>query len=1063
VSACPNCGRENPEGFRFCGFCSASLISEASETRKTVTVVFSDVTGSTSLGERLDSESLRRVMSRYFDVARTAMERHGGTVEKFIGDAVVAVFGVPEVHEDDALRAARASFELRAALAELNDELDRTWGAHLQIRTGINTGDVVAGDPSSGQTFVSGDAVNVAARLEQAAQPDEILIGAETLRLVRDAVRVDPMEALPLKGKSEPVRAFRLVEILPGEPAFARRLDSPMVGRDPELRAVLDAFEHAERGRACELVTVLGVAGVGKSRLLRELSTRLVDRARILKGRCLAYGEGITFWPVAEIVKQAARIDDSDAPNEARAKIGAMFSGQDAEAASLIQERVGAAIGLGETQGAVQETFWAFRRFLETLATERPVVAVIDDIHWAEATLLDLIEYVAGFSRGHPLLLLCTARPELHEVRPEWGRTGGILALEPLGLEESEQLIENLLGQTRLPTEVRRRIVESSEGNPLFVEEMLRMLIDDGLLRRDDGHWIPTNDLSRVSAPRTIQALIAARLDRLQDEERAVAQRASVVGRVFYWGAVVHLSPEKTRATIGGHLQTLLRKELILPEPSPFVGEDAFRFSHILIRDAAYQSMPKRVRTEMHERFASWLERMTGARVTEYEEILGYHLEQAHRYRAELGPLDEHGRLLGERAASLLAACGRRALARSDLPASISLLERAIELMPSTDPQRTELLVDLGIASADAGAYSKAESVLAEAIERSAAANDERMRAHAMLVRLSLRLLTDPAIDVEDAEGQATRALQVLEASGDHLGMARAWHVLGWTENMRLRTTSRAEALERAAEHARRAGARREELEALYFLASPADHGPMPVEQALRRLDEILDRSGNDQRVESSVLFSVGRLEAMRGRFEQARRAAARSVAILEDLGYRPQAEASRGESFGFIETLAGDLVAAERELRRACEALQAMGETGIFSTLVADLAVVLCGLGRFEEAGPFIEASRSAAAAEDLLSQAQWRVARSRVLASEGRGEDAVELARQAVALLEPTDVINFQADTHVQLAQVLVATNRGAEATQALERALSLYEQKGNIVSADQARRMLADLRRL
>jgi class 3 adenylate cyclase len=600
VLACERCGRENPEGFQFCGFCGASLAPEAPEIRKTVTVVFSDVTGSTSLGERLDPESLRMVMSRYFEVARTALERHGGTVEKFIGDAVMAVFGVPDVHEDDALRAARAAVELRDAVDALNDELERSWGAHLQIRTGVNSGDVVAGDPTAGQAFVSGDAVNVAARLEQAAQPGEILIGAQTLGLVRDAVHVEPVEPLSLKGKADPVPAFRLVDVVSGAPAFARRLDSPMLGRDAEIRELVDAFERAQRGPGCELVTVLGVAGVGKSRLIRELSSRLAGRARIIEGRCLPYGDGITFWPVAEIVKEAAGIGDTDSPSEAGAKINALLSAVDPEEVALIRDRVEAAMGLGDAQGAIQETFWAFRRLLETLADRRPLVAVIDDIHWAEPTLLDLIEYAAGFSRGHPLLLVCTARPELRESRADWGRAGSIVSLHPLEPTHSGQLIRNLLGQTSLPADIQARVVESAEGNPLFVEEMLRMLIDDGLLRRDDGQWVATADLSRVPAPRTIQALIAARLDRLQDDERAVIQRASVAGKVFYWGAVTELSPEDARGSVGGNLQTLVRKELIAPEHSPFAGEDAFRFSHILVHDAAYTCLPKLARALLH-------------------------------------------------------------------------------------------------------------------------------------------------------------------------------------------------------------------------------------------------------------------------------------------------------------------------------------------------------------------------------------------------------------------------------------------------------------------------------
>jgi len=350
VQKCPNCGRENPEGFRFCGFCSARLTPvEGPEVRKLVTVVFSDVIGSTSLGESLDPESLRGVVSRYFDLARAALERHGGTVEKFIGDAVVAVFGVPVAHEDDALRAARAAFELRESLVELNGELERIWGAHIRIRIGINSGDVVAGDSASGQSFVSGDVVNVAARLEQRAQPDEILIGADTIPLLRGAVSVEPVEPLTLRGKAEAVRAFRLLSVAAGASRVARRLDSPMVGRDVELQQLLDAFDQASTG-GCQIVTVLGLAGVGKSRLTRELISRLGDGPRVLEGTCLPYGEGITFWPVAEMVKHAAGIEDVDDPSTARDKIGRLVQG-DGDESLMIRDRVAAAIGITEAQG----------------------------------------------------------------------------------------------------------------------------------------------------------------------------------------------------------------------------------------------------------------------------------------------------------------------------------------------------------------------------------------------------------------------------------------------------------------------------------------------------------------------------------------------------------------------------------------------------------------------------------------------------------------------------------------------------------------------------------------
>ena len=420
MPACPRCGIVNPEGFRFCGACGMPLPTDAtaSEARKTVTILFMDVVGSTNLGERLDPESMRRVMSSFFDRMKASIERHGGTVEKFIGDAVMAVFGVPQLHEDDALRAVRAAADMRKGLAALNEELARDWGVILEARIGVNTGEVVAGDPSAGQRLVIGDAVNVAARLEQSAGSGEILVGEDTLRLVRDAVRVEPVAPLSLKGKSKPPPAYRLLDVVQGAPAHARRLDSPIVGREKERLLLEVAFGETIQDSTCRLVTVLGPAGVGKSRLVAEFVSTAEERASVLTGRCLHYGDGITFWPILEIVREAARVDAADSPGKALPKIAALLpEGQDS---ALIADHVAQAVGLSEGAADIQETFWAIRKLLESLAGRRPLVVVIDDIHWAEPTFLYLVQYLTGWSSEVPILLLCVARPELLDVRSAW-------------------------------------------------------------------------------------------------------------------------------------------------------------------------------------------------------------------------------------------------------------------------------------------------------------------------------------------------------------------------------------------------------------------------------------------------------------------------------------------------------------------------------------------------------------------------------------------------------------------------------------------------------------------
>lgn len=605
---CARCGEGNREGARFCSACAAPLAEPGSipaGVRKTVTVVFCDVTGSTALGERLDPEALRGILHRYFAELKAILERHGGTVEKFIGDAVMAVFGVPVLHEDDALRAVRAAAEMGHTIDRLNAEASGDRGVALAVRTGVNTGEVVAGDPTSGHGFVTGDAVNVAARLEQAASPGEILIGDQTYSLVRDAVRCEPVTPLELKGKSEPVPAFRLVEVFPWAPGHARRLDSPMVGREGEVARLGEAYASAREGPACVTLTVVGQAGVGKSRLVEEFLRGLGEDALVLRVRCLPYGEGITFWPMAEAVRAAAAITEDDSPEGAREKIGALL--ESVEDASRIRDRVAGAMGLTETPGDIRETFWAIRKFLEALARDRPVILVVDDLQWGEPTFLDLLQYIGSFTLDQPLFVLGIARPELLEARVDWGEGGALIHLTPLSDQQSDRLIASLLGTSDLPGELRGRIVAAAQGTPLFVEEMLRKLVDEGFLSRADGRWVLRGDPSGVSVPLTIQALLGARLDRLAEEERVILQRASVIGEVFWWGAVAELTPVGHRDEVGSSLQTLLRKELILPDTSSFAGEDAFRFSHLLVRDVAYESVPKALRADYHVALAGWL------------------------------------------------------------------------------------------------------------------------------------------------------------------------------------------------------------------------------------------------------------------------------------------------------------------------------------------------------------------------------------------------------------------------------------------------------------------------
>ncbi|HEX2428566.1 MAG TPA: AAA family ATPase, partial [Gaiellaceae bacterium] len=634
---CSQCGTENPDVAKFCLACGSPLAAAppAQEFRKIVTIVFSDLKGSTAMGEKLDSESLREVMTRYFDAMSAELEKHGGVVEKFIGDAIMAVFGLPKLHEDDALRAVRAAADMQQTQVVLNDELERHWGVRLTVRTGVNTGEVVAGDPTSGQRLVTGDAVNVAARLEQAAGEQEVLLGDLTYRLVRDFVEVEEVEPLELKGKSERVPAYRLVGVR-ADAERPRRLDAPMVGRERELEHLSGAVREAVESRSCRLVTLIGEAGVGKSRLIDEFVRSVGNEVSFLRGRCLAYGDGITFWPLAEAVRQASGILERDSTESALKKLSALSGEAEAEA------RVASAIGLSPTQYPVAELFWGARKLFEALARPGPLVVLFEDIHWAEKTFLELIEHLLETVADACLLIVCTTRHELIERLTEWSTSPGATRIELARLTEDETIAvaEHLLGRAGLDERVQSRVIAAAEGNPLFVEQLLSMLIDEGLIRFEDGCWRASADIDRAVVPPTIQALLAARLDYLEQSERAVIEPASVIGHVFVKDAVSYLVPEHARDDVGTRLATLGDKQLVQPDLSHSLEEEAFRFHHILIRDTAYEGILKRARATFHEQFVEWADSVNREGATEYEEILGYHLEQAYRYRSALGPID---------------------------------------------------------------------------------------------------------------------------------------------------------------------------------------------------------------------------------------------------------------------------------------------------------------------------------------------------------------------------------------------------------------------------------------
>ncbi|HSC92841.1 MAG TPA: adenylate/guanylate cyclase domain-containing protein [Gaiellaceae bacterium] len=1049
---CPNCGEENPDRFRLCGFCGTPLAPSLppQETRKTVTVVFSDLKGSTALGEKLDSEALREVMSRYFEEMSGALELHGGTIEKYIGDAIMAVFGLPRIHEDDALRAVRAAAEMKRRLATLNDELEQRWGVSLANRTGVNTGEVVAGDASTGQRLVTGDTVNVAARLEQAAPALEILVGEPTYQLVRDAVEVEEVEPLELKGKSDRVGAYRLLSVQ--EVAETeRRHRSAFVGRRDELRRLQEAFAESGRSGAPRAVTLLAEAGVGKSRLVEEFRASLARDALVLRGRCLPYGRGITFWPLGEIVRGAAAIGDDDSPEEASTKLrGLMGSGDDA-----VVDRLASAVGLIERQFPAEETFWAAARFFERCAAARPVVAVWEDVHWAEATLLDLIERVATTTAA-PVLLLCTGRPAFLELRPD-GLPGDTLELRPLAAEESERLIDAVLGDVGLGDEVRRRVIATSEGNPLYVEQMLSMLIDEGRLRRDGDRWVPAEGLDEVPIPPTVQALVAARLDLLTDEEKATIEPASVIGLQFGRDALEELVPDAVRDRLPHTLEALARKRLVAAD------DDGYRFAHIVIRDAAYGELLKRTRATLHERFADWGERVNRDRdrASEYEEIVAYHLEQAYRYRVELGPVDDHGLRLAARAGTKLAAAGRRAFAREDMPAAANLLRRAAELLPEEEPERLALLPDLGEALTQVGEFAWAELFLDEAVTRAESIGDTATAAEARLSQLSMQRYRggDEADWSSAVLGEVERSVPLFERAFDDRRLARTWRLAMFAYGVSYRFADAVVAGQRAATHARRVHDGRLEAVAASTSAMAALYGPTPVDEAIALCEQALEQTSTNRKVHGFVTLLKAPLHAMLGDFDTGRALYRDASAALHESGARIYAARASLES-SIVELLAGDPEAAARELRRDYDALDEMDERYLRPTVAAQLAQVLCVLGRIDEAQRFVAVAQELAAADDLESQALWRSAAAMVLVKQGPPEAAVEVAGAAVELLGRTDALVRIGEALEVQGDALLASGLDADARVVFERAASLYARKGNVVGERALLTRLAEL---
>jgi DNA-binding SARP family transcriptional activator len=937
-----------------------AVLPSVEERRKTVTVLSCEISPAAS---GLDPEEVRWLTVKALSTVRAAIDTNGGTVEAVGGDELLGVFGIPAAHEDDALRAVRAASELREELAD------------VEARIGIDTGEVLAG-----HGFVSGEVVSRGKRLQRESAAGDILLGAATLALCRNAVKVRPA-----KG------AFRLLGVEKGARPVARGLDAPLVGRKRELAALRRTYEEACEARRPRLVAVVGEPGIGKTRLVRELVAGFGDEATVLVGRCVSYGEGATFLPLREMLAQAGE---------------------------SLEEITGNADSVGEQLLAV-------RRFFERRAGERPLMLVFDDVHWAEPTLLDFVEQLGTHAEG-PILTVCLARPELRERRPRLAE--GAIELGPLGEKQVHALVDTLAAD--VPDEVRARVVETAGGNPLFAEQLVAYAQEGGALD---------------AVPPSAEALIAARLDLLQPEERAVLQRAAVIGRLFSRGAVEDLSPPSDLAAIGDCILGLAEKSLVRRR------RNGFRFHHVLVRDVAYGSLPKTERGVLHERLADWLDEYSEA-----DELVGYHLEQAHRLRVELGRIDGRARRLAADAGGRLGAAGIAAWKRGDAPAAVNLLGRATGLLPDRDSFRLELCCELSLALLTVGELRRANETLATAAIAAADSGDRRLELRARLELAYLRLFTDEgrADELLDA---AAQALPVFDAVEDHRSLGRAWLTLSFVHGlMHCRHAAATDAAERAMACYRRSGW--PVSACLASLSAAAQNGAMPAHEAIRRCRQLLAQA--DLGGQANVLPSLAELEAMRGRLAEGRRLVARARMIYDQLGQQALAQINCSPIEGRIELLAGDADAAERALRASCETLERMGSLSYLATRAAELGDAVYGLGHYDEAERLSHRAEKLGGMDDVLTQILWRSLRARVLARQARPVEAEELIGEATRLAADTDALNLRAKVLLDRAEVLQLGGRSSEAGAAVEQSIQLFEQKGNVVAAKRSRRLLLEL---
>ncbi|MGQ0668965.1 MAG: adenylate/guanylate cyclase domain-containing protein [Actinomycetota bacterium] len=1029
MRACPSCKTSNAASAKFCQECGARLApgpAPGAPRRRLITAVFCDLVGSTELAEHIDPEPLRKLLDRYFESMRASIERHGGSVEKFIGDAVVGTFGAPLAHEDDTLRAVRAALEMRKAAADLDAELADP-DVRVRVRIGISSGEALADEATASQGRISGDVFNTAARLQSVAEPGDVVVSVAAERMLQGRVDLAPLGPITLKGKAEPVGAYRVLGV-----RTQAVPETPLVGRERALSAMLQALEDAIDASACVLVTVLAPAGVGKSRLATAFAEAVRERATVLVGQTPSYGEGVTFAPLIELLAHASEEASGDAEKIATA-LRERLAGQPDGAS--VGDRIAQILGVGEAVGA--DASWAVRRLLEVVASERSLVVVLEDAHWAEPPMLDLLDSVVERIHG-PTLVLCLARPELLEQRPTWAagkpRTT-TMTLPPLSAPDAHRLAELLLGADA-PASVVQRVCETAEGNPLYLEQLTAMLIDQQLLV--DGRWVGAGD-AEVEIPVTLQALLASRLDRLDPSTRLVLETASVQGRRFRVAALLALAPEAEPVEVEAALVSLDRRGLVQPEDET---GGRWRFAHALIAEAAYRGLPKELRADLHERLADWIVQVD-AEQPDVDESVARHLERALHFREELGSRDAYSAGLAARAGELFANAGARAFAALDLITSRDLLGRAAALLPAGSPRRLDILPNLGVALTETGRPEESDALLAEAIEQARAVGSERDALRATIQLQANRVYRSPTdAEIASAVADSEAAAAAFEASSDEVGLAEAAIALEYLEFVRGRAAKSHEWTLLALRSGLGAGRPREAAQAAADVVGTALVGPLPFDRFAETAEASLFPL--DGPIAASTGFALMALGALgvgdEGSFHEHER---RWREVIDRNGLT-WLGAAHGLVMGNAEIWAGNAEGAERRLREARDVLAALGDIWWIATLDSSLCSAVAAQDRPSEFLRMADALETTAPVPDRQILVRRNLVRARALQARGSAADAELAARRGLELVEATDLVLDHADALLTLADVLRARGLRAEAETARSEALGLLRAK-------------------